>query len=176
MTAPFTSLPTAATAVPGQEVTGAFWNANERDPITFLQGVPMYFAVATSATSVGTTDGQVNLQTIVFDPYFGGAATTGTYTTKIGGWCWITAQLAFPASNTTEKDCWVQINSESSARNGQLYIAASSASITTVLGGSAPYFLNAGDTVKLMGKSVTTATNTGIGVAKPSLAMFWIHS
>lgn len=81
-------VPIPASEVPGNFVTGALWNANVYNGLTFLLNPPIFYGYQASGQSlVSGTGTAVTLDTEVLDTYGGHSTTTNTsrYTAQVAG-------------------------------------------------------------------------------------------
>lgn len=171
--------PTMGTAVPGNFLTAAYWNANVAALGNFILNPPRFKAYASSPpTNVasGITPITVPLDVEIYDSDNGHSTTSNSsrYVVQVAGLYTVTAQAAWASNATGSRSVNIYLNGNY-ARGGVLQGPATSAnswagSIT------ADVQLAVGDYVECAvwqssGAALSMASSTGFG---PSLTLRWV--
>lgn len=175
-------VPTPATAVAGNFLTSALWNAQVRDGVGFLVAPPSFRAYATVAQ--GLADGtwtSLSMDTEQFDGYGGHSTTVNTsrYTCQVAGIYMVTGVAAFMASSAGTRGVRLAVNGTPVAGT---FVRAPATSTVSIMGLpiSALVQMAVGDYVEVQGQQAGGggSFNTFVGGpdSNPSLQVHWISS
>lgn len=97
-------IPTPAQEAAGNLITGALWNANVYNGLSFLLNPPMFFGYATTGVAISAGGySAIGMDTEVTDTYGGHSTTTNTsrYVAQVAGFYEVGGSAALPASSNT---------------------------------------------------------------------------
>lgn len=169
------TVPTLYTAATGNFLTSALWNAQVRDPNTFLLGVPVFrgFQNVVQSVASSTVYAPVLLDSETFDPDGGHSTTTNTsrFTVQTAGYYFVSVHCSYATNATGARAVAVAVNGTAVVQSQQAAPPANSWS-----GGIAEFvYLNVGDYVEMTswqnsGGNLSTAN----GAFAPSMSLFWV--
>lgn len=105
--------PTPAQVAPGQYITGALWNANVYNGLSFLAARPIFVGQQQVVQSVANGVWSVlTIDTEVVDTYGGHSTVSNTsrYTCQLAGWYRVCARAAFAVNGTGSRGARVHVN------------------------------------------------------------------
>jgi hypothetical protein len=174
-------VPTPFTAVVGNFLTAALWNAQVRDGLTFLTHVPVFKGTQTAAQPI--TNGNGNYQAILLDSETidtdgGHSTTTNTsrFTAQTAGTYAISGTVAYVQNTTGTRAVGITVN-------GSIAAQSVSPTLTTANTWSGQVFalvtLAVGDYVELQTWQNSGAnplnTNNAAGL-NSALSVFWVSA
>jgi hypothetical protein len=171
--------PVSYTAVTGNFLTAALWNAQVRDASAFFAAPPAFRAYSTVTQSLtDNTWTSLNLDTEQFDNYGGHSTSTNTsrYTCQLAGIYLVTGVATFASNGTGNRAVRLAVNG--TAYPGSFVKAP--APVTTASGGqitTALVSLAVGDYVEVMGNQnsgTALATSFSGPDVYPSLSVLWV--
>ncbi|GAA3032062.1 hypothetical protein FHS39_002601 [Streptomyces olivoverticillatus] len=107
------TVPTSASAVPGQFITGALWNAQVKALNDFLTAPPVFSGYQTTAQSIpNATFTSFTLDTEVVDSDGGHSTTTNTsrYTATVPGTYLVVGTAGWSGATTGYRRCRITLN------------------------------------------------------------------
>lgn len=145
--------PTPAQAVPGQFITGALWNANVYNGLTFLAAPPIAVlrqSVAQSLPNAAWT--AINFDAEDVDSYGGHSTVTNTsrYTCQTAGWYTACGAVAYVPNSTGFRTVRLQING-AAINSAITYVPNNGTAEPVAITPTRDIFLNAGDYVEAAG-------------------------
>jgi hypothetical protein len=177
------AIPTLTAPTVGTYDTGAWWNANVYNLLTYGLNPPIFVGTQTIAQAVATsTWTTITLDSEQQDTYGGHNTTSNSsrYTAQVTGWYTVCGVTCWAANATGGRGARIHVNGSSVAGSAQLLIAASGSTITGVMTAARAVQLNAGDYVEVAGwQSSGAALNTGVasgGDLAPALYVAWAHT
>lgn len=105
--------PTPAQTVPGQYVTGALWNSNVYNGLTFLANRPIFVGQQQVVQSVANgTWGVLTIDTETIDSYAGHSTVSNTsrYVCQLAGWYRVGGRAAFAPNGTGSRGARIHLN------------------------------------------------------------------
>ncbi|MDH6123856.1 MULTISPECIES: hypothetical protein [unclassified Kitasatospora] len=163
-------VPNPAQASPGNFITGALWNANVYNGLTFLLNPPVFVGTQATAQSIANTSWwTISLDSTIVDTYGGHSNTVNNsrYTVQVAGWYTIAGGFAMVPVNGSLRAVGVWINgSQALAGTGYAFGCDGNFEGWAALP-TRDYYLNVGDYVQLVGWQGTgaaqnTSMNSGI--------------
>ncbi|RJQ68074.1 hypothetical protein D5S17_32750 [Pseudonocardiaceae bacterium YIM PH 21723] len=175
------SLPSPATAITGQDVTAAFWNAQVRDAITFLLNPPIFNGTANSVQTIANnTVTALALNVNVIDSYAGHSTSTNNtkYFAQVAGWYLCTGTVSFSPNGTGDRSVRLVKNGTSVTGSGAFIPPTTGGSNTTLTTPAMEVFLNVGDFIEVHGyQSCGGPLNTNSDPTHCcSLNLIWKHA
>jgi hypothetical protein len=174
------TVPVMATETPGTYWTAALVNAQIRDPMNFLLGVPRFRGYAATTQSISdSTWTSLSIDTEVVDSDAGHSTVTNTsrYVCQVAGTYLLAGTSAFAANATGNRAARLAINGIAIPGSFVKTLAAtvthSSATLTTAI---AP--MSVGDYVEVQGyqSSGSALSTSAASDVAPSLLAVWISS
>ncbi|MFI5831094.1 hypothetical protein ACIA6C_28235 [Streptomyces sp. NPDC051578] len=110
---PGLAAPTPAQVVPGQYITGALWNANVYNGLTFLANAPFFIGQQQVVQSVANgTWAVLTFDSEIIDTYGGHSTVSNTsrYTCQVAGWYRVGGRAAFATNGTGSRGARVHVN------------------------------------------------------------------
>lgn len=176
---PGLAAPTPAQVVPGQFVTGALWNANVYNGLTFL-GAPPIAALRQSVAQslVNTSWVAITLDAEDTDSYGGHSTVTNTsrYTCQLTGWYTACGVVAFAPNVTGFRAARLQVNG--TAENGTItYVPNNGSAESVAVTPTRDIFLNSGEYLEVAGwQSSGGSLNTSATVPASGLWVRYSHA
>lgn len=173
-------IPTPASEVPGNFITGALWNANVYNGLTFLLNPPVFVGVQNTAQSVGNTGWTgLSLDTSPLDSYGGHSNVTNNsrYVAQVAGWYTACGVFAPVANSSGFRAARLQVNGNP-VLAGASYVIANGTSEGGVVTPTKDVFLNVGDGIEVAGwqnsgGSLSTALDVDL---RSGLWVRWSHA
>lgn len=173
-------VPNPATAVPGEFLTSALWNAQVRDAVGFLTHVPVFSAQQTVQQSYGSNSSSpapVLLDSETLDSDGGHSTTTSTsrYTVQTAGIYSAIGTVAFVTAATGSRAVLIAVNGVA-VRQTVLPTLATGNTWSGQCSWMGP--LSVGDYVEMWawqtsGGNLLTSNNPGLN---PSLTLHWVSA
>ncbi|WBP87036.1 hypothetical protein [Kitasatospora cathayae] len=175
-----TNLPVPAPSQqsPGNFITGALWNANVYNGITFLSTPPLFVGTQGTAQSIpSNTVTALAIDTTAVDTYGGHSNTTNNsrYTAQVAGWYLVIGTASWAASATGSRNVAIAKNGTfvSPAQSG---IDASRTDINQTVQVSALVSLAVGDYVQAQVYQSTGGALSTNASGNCGLSVFWLHA
>ncbi|MGW4042940.1 hypothetical protein [Streptomyces sp. NPDC004721] len=115
-------VPVAATASPGNFLTGALWNSQVKALNDFITGVPIFAGYATASQSIPATNTNtaLNIDTTIVDTDNGHSNTTNNsrYTATVPGTYLVSGAVGYPANNVGDRRIYIALNGVSIPGSG----------------------------------------------------------
>ncbi|MDH6108857.1 hypothetical protein P3T36_002988 [Kitasatospora sp. MAP12-15] len=172
-------IPIPASAVPGQFITGALWNANVFNGLTYLLNPPIF--VGTQAVSQALPNSSwtpISFDTTVIDTYSGHSNTVNPsrYTAQVAGWYTICGNFVTVPNNTSIRAAQIQVNGNPIPGMSNYSIALNGFE-TSALTAPRDVYLNVNDYVELSGWQGSGAALGGAtGTMRSSLYCRFSHA
>jgi hypothetical protein len=174
------AVPTSYTATTGNFLTAALWNAQVRDPVSFLLDPPRFSGLYTKgptdpAVNSGTGFNAFPLDTEIYDTEGGHSPTVNPtrYTAVYAGLYELAYSFSWGGNATGSRAVCVRVNGATITAPGNTIQAAAANSNSWVDNGVCRTFLNVGDYVELM-----SWQNSGSGLNPSStncgLTVTWV--
>lgn len=173
-------VPTPASEVPGNFITGALWNANVYNGLTFLLNRPLFQGYqSTNLAIASSTAVAVPLDTETVDTYGGHSTTSNTsrYTAQVTGTylVWGGASVNGATSQTYLAGFIGKNGTEVAGSRGM--VPANSSHTYTVPTVAVPVVMAVGDYVELYVIADGTSPSThGSSTQASSLTVVWCHT
>ncbi|AEW92927.1 MULTISPECIES: hypothetical protein [Streptomycetaceae] len=148
--------PVIATQAPGNFITGALWNSQVANGLTFLLGPPVFVGVQGAATQslANTATTAINLDTNVID-FYGGHSTsfsTSRYVCQQPGYYTVSGTVVYTANATGMRGAHACVNGASNPIQGcAAQVPAGPTYNTAVALPARDVYLNQGDYVEIYG-------------------------
>jgi hypothetical protein len=144
-------VPTPASEVPGNFVTGALWNANVCNGLLFLLNPPIFTGVQTVVQSIpNTTWTTISLDTTQVDTYGGHSTVTNTsrYVAQVAGYYSVCGVAVIDSNATSARGARITKNGGIVQGAASFYVppSANAAAVPTPIH---EVYLNVGDYVEL---------------------------
>ncbi|MEV6580283.1 hypothetical protein AB0M92_19195 [Streptomyces sp. NPDC051582] len=170
--------PNPASVSPGGYVTGALWNANVYNGLTFLANKPLFIGIQTVVQSVANGTWQVlTFDTETIDTYGGHSTVSNTsrYTCQLAGWYRIAGRAAFAVNGTGSRGCRVHLNANYIQGAATLTGAGTLMGIPEV---THTLYLNVGDYVELAGgqNSGGSLSTAYVNEGASMMYVIWEHA
>jgi hypothetical protein len=145
-------IPIPAQEIPGNLVTGALWNANVFNGLTYMLNPPIFVGYQNTSQSIGQTVWTpISIDTTTVDSYGGHSNTTNNsrYTAQVAGWYTVCGVYGTgTGSSTGFRAARIQVNG-SPIVAGAVYMLANGSVETGVVTPTKDVYLNAGDYVEV---------------------------
>jgi hypothetical protein len=173
-------VPVVAPVAAGQLITGALWNAQVYNGVTFSTNVPIFIGTQSAVQSVAnSTSTAVSLDASTVDTYAGhsNSSNNSRYVAQVAGWYEVNGTVSYAANATGARTAWIRVNGNivPGAFNQTGNAGSSSTSSVAV---SALVYLNAGDYVELYTAQYSGAPLSTSNVNSQTSCMFamWVHA
>ncbi|MFF4644995.1 hypothetical protein [Streptomyces sp. NPDC001389] len=143
--------PNPASVVPGSYITGALWNANVYNGLTFLTNRPVFVGQQQVVQSVANTAWAVlTFDTEIVDSYGGHSTVSNTsrYTCQLAGWYRVGGRAAFAVNSAGSRGARIHLNGSYIQGAANLCGAGNLTGIVEV---SHLMYLNVGDYIEVAG-------------------------
>jgi hypothetical protein len=166
-------VPVPYTAATGNFLTSALWNAQVRDPLTFVTDPPRFvgYAATTPTFTTGTTSVSIPLDQEIIDTEGGHSTSTNTsrYTAQVAGLYLVSYSVSFAPNATGNRQVRLVVNGAALNQGGVSVEGPACNGTNSWIGsGAAHVYLNVGDYLELQawqnsgGNLTTNNTNTGM--------------
>jgi hypothetical protein len=176
---PNLAVPTPAYESAGNFITGALWNANVYNGLTYLLNPPMFDLYSSVAQGIPNTTFQaLGFDTNRIDTYTGHSTTSNNtrYTCQAAGYYWVHGQCSWAANATG-------VRALELAKNGTAIIDTEDLQQTANLAGQTQHVMGivqlaAGDYLELWAyqSSGAALSTSSSGNWQPNLSGFWLHA
>ncbi|MFI1535585.1 C1q-like domain-containing protein [Streptomyces anandii] len=171
------AVPIPASEAPGNFITGALWNANVYNGLTFLLNPPAFLGYQGSAQSTpNNTATPINLDSEQFDTYNGHSTSSNTsrYVAQVAGYYFVYGSVTWQTNASGIRVCQL-------AKNGTAVTGAYTATTTTSFNATANTAcivqLNANDYVEVWGNQNSGgALSTQTGATCSSMSCWFMHA
>jgi hypothetical protein len=171
-------VPTPASEVPGNFITGALWNANVYNGLTFMLNPPLFVGYQASSQSLGNTQWvALAMDATAVDTYGGHSNVTNNtrYTAQVAGWYTVCGCYAISAGNSGAGFRAVRILVNGAAVLGHAsYLPPNGGSETGVVTPTRDVYLNVGDYVEVCGWQ-STGGSWGTSVGTDIRSMLYVR-
>jgi hypothetical protein len=172
-------VPIPASEVPGNFITGALWNANVYNGLTFLLNPPVFVGYQSTVQSIpNSTWTALSLDTTTVDSYGGHSNVTNNsrYTAQVAGWYTVCGVYAPTGNSTSFRAAKINVNG-TAILGTAAYLGAMGAEMGIVTP-TKDVYLNAGDYVEVCayqgsGGSLSTILD---GDLRTGLWVRWSHA
>jgi hypothetical protein len=176
-------IPTLTAPTVSNYDTGAWWNANVYQMLTYGLNPPIMVCTQTVTQSVANnTWTAITLDTEQQDTYGGHSTSTNTsrYTAQVAGWYTVSGVTVWGNNATGVRGSRIHVNGSAIQGTCQLVTAVTTGSLTGVSTPTRTVFLNVGDYVEVGGyQSSGAALSTGVatgGDLASALFVAWTHT
>ena len=176
------AVPVPAQVAPGEFDTGALWNANVFNGLTYLLNPPMAFLYQATAQSIANaTFVPLTWDSELSDTYGGHSTVTNTseYTAQVGGTYLVMGSVGFVENSSGIRLVCIGKNGSYTTLYG-VVDAVTTNSVTNGYASTAGLVtLNAGDYIQLNGYQTSGNTGglaTATGWQCSSLSVLWVHA
>jgi hypothetical protein len=176
-------VPVPAQESPGNLITGALWNAQVFNGLTFTLNPPCFAGTQTSVQSVAnSTTTVITLDTTTVDTYGGHSNTVnpGRYVAQVPGWYLVAGVVNWATNATNGRATWLRLNgsnlpggfgmSQGSAGAGSNFTTSSALAVVQ-MNGTGDYVDMA--CAQYSGGSLSTSSTTG---QTSALTVVWLHA
>ena len=173
-------VPIPASVVPGSYITGALWNANVQNGLSFLLNPPFAYLVQATAQSVANaTYAAILFDTEVQDTYGAHSNTTSSsrYTAQVAGTYYVRGLVSFATNATGIRLATLGKNGSYTGQSGMTAAFPTQSTTNGYAITEGFVQLNAGDYVELFGyHTAGAALSTAVAYQCSSLAVWWAHA
>jgi len=173
------TVPTSATASPGQFITGALWNAQVKATTDFLTGVPVCSVYASSVQSMPGSNSMTALafDTEVLDSDGGHSTVTNTsrYTATVPGTYLVIGAVSWVSNTTGDRRIQIGLNGSGVVGSAASFdpvnavICAHQTQALVPMNGTTDYV-----EVMVAQASGTSLSTSAGGAFSPSMRVIWI--
>lgn len=173
------AVPTPANEVPGNFITGALWNSNVYNGLTFLLNRPLCSVWQNAAQSIpNASNTPIQFDSTNLDTYGGHSNVTNSsrYTAQVPGWYWVYGNISYSTASAGIRTAAITKNG-STVSGGFGSNNGNSAYYTTV-SAAVPVLMAVGDYVETVAyQSSGAALNSAVGSGQGSgMVVWWIHA
>lgn len=176
------AVPTPASETAGNLITGALWNANVYNGLTYLLNPPIYYAVQNTSQNISnTTNTAITFDTEIYDTYAGHNNSTNNtrYTAQVAGYYLMSGCVAYAANANGVRLAKLRLNGTDIKGSAVELYASNSSNLTTVATCTIIQFMNVNDYVEVatwQNSGATIATSVGNSDQLCSMTVTWIHA
>lgn len=176
------AVPVPASEVAGNLITGALWNANVYNGLTYLLNPPIYYAIQNTAQNISTgSTTAITFDSEVYDTYAGHNNSTNNtrYTAQVAGYYLMAGCIAYSANANGVRQAKLRLNGTDIKGSAVELFASNASNLTTVATSTVIQFMNVNDYVEVAGwqnAGATVATSVGNSDQLCSMTVQWIHA
>lgn len=173
------TVPTSATASPGQFITGALWNAQVKATTDYLTGVPVCSVYASSVQSMPGSNAMtaLNFDTEALDSDGGHSTVTNTsrYTASVPGTYLVIGTVAWASNTTGDRRIQIGLNGSGVVGSATAFdpvnavICAHQTQALVTMNGTTDYV-----EVMVAQASGAALSTSASGAFSPSMRVIWI--
>jgi hypothetical protein len=170
-------VPVPATVQPGSLITGALWNANVANGITFSTNVPMFYGYQSAAQSLtNNAAAAITLDSSTIDTYAGhsNSSNNSRYVAQIPGWYLVSGTVVFGPNATAGRGATIYKNGTEVL--GAAGFSAGTTPFASATGMCLVYLNGTGDYVELWGYQISTTTLATSASHLSSMLCLWVHA